>query len=292
MSSFIRIGGVPEHYNAPFHKVSDEKMFEWKSYPGGTGAMLEALEKSEIDLAVVLTEGAIKHALCTNGSVRILGTFVNNPLPWGVHVSPNSGITCMSDLNAKISNLTFGISRYGSGSHLMAIVHSASQKGSQLPKFKIVNNMDGAAKAMEAREIDVFLWDIATADKYSRSGVWHVIGEVCGDWPSFVFVVRENTERSELDRMVKIFESLGNAAKSLKNGQNESVKYLCETHGITQIQSENFLKQISWNCKPELSRKVIKTVVDSLRVSGIVSDDQAQGSDTLITFPVRCRIVE
>ena len=294
MSSSIRIGGVPEHYNAPFHKLMDsnENLFQWKSYPGGTGAMLEALENRDIDLAVLLTEGAIKHALCTNGSVRILGTFVNNPLPWGVHVSPKSGIKNMSELNAKISNCVFGISRFGSGSHLMAIVHAASLHGSSMPQFKIVHNMDGAAKAMEVGEIDVFLWDVATADKFARQGVWHVIGQVAGDWPSFVFVVRNDVDELVLEKMTAIIDSLKHAAISLTNGQEESVQYLCTKHGITETQSTEFLREISWNCNLELSKKVIDTVVESLFVSGIVTREQANQSESLVIHPTRCRSIE
>ena len=294
----IRIGGVPEHYNAPFHKVLDNaapsNLFEWKSYPGGTGAMLEALETNEIDLAIVLSEGAIKHSLCTNGSVRILGTYVNTPLFWGVHVSPTSGIDSMKDLNERISNLTFGVSRFGSGSHLMAIVHAASLGLSdRLPKFQIVNNMDGAAKSMNAGEIDVFLWDIPTADKYTRTGVWNVIGQVSGDWPSFVFVVRQSEDKNILNEIVKIIQLVEDAAAAIQTGGIESEQYLCAKHGITENQSKEFLDKISWNCKLELSRKVVRTVVDSLRVSGIVGGEHVTDSpESVIAHPTQCKLIE
>jgi hypothetical protein len=56
--------------------------------------------------------------------------------------------------------------------------------------------MVGARDAMNQNLIDVFLWDISTADVYARSGDWKCIGKVNGDWPAFVFAVRNETVRA------------------------------------------------------------------------------------------------
>jgi len=63
----LRIGGVPEHFNYPWYlTLKDKKYHEvginlrWKDFDGGTGAMIEALNNQQIDLAVVLTEGIVK----------------------------------------------------------------------------------------------------------------------------------------------------------------------------------------------------------------------------------------
>ncbi len=34
-------------------------IYEWIDYPGGTGAMVEALRNGELDVAIMLTEGAV-----------------------------------------------------------------------------------------------------------------------------------------------------------------------------------------------------------------------------------------
>jgi len=48
----IRIGGVPEHFNLPWHRTIANKDFEtkgidlqWADYPGGTGAMMQDLRE-------------------------------------------------------------------------------------------------------------------------------------------------------------------------------------------------------------------------------------------------------
>jgi hypothetical protein len=56
--------------------------------------------------------------------------------------------------------VTFGISRFGSGSHLMALLYAKTLGDLRSePLFKVVNTMQGAREAMLNKEIDVFLWD-------------------------------------------------------------------------------------------------------------------------------------
>lgn len=85
----IRIGGVPEHFNLPWHLAIEDGMFasqgielEWIDFPEGTGAMNKALRDKEIDLAVILTGGIIKDIAAGNPS-KILQLFVSSPLQWG-----------------------------------------------------------------------------------------------------------------------------------------------------------------------------------------------------------------
>ena len=270
----MRIGGVPEHYNGPIHKaMAGFPDSEWLSYPSGTGAMLEALDKDELDLAVMLMEGAVKHAVC-NDSVRLIGTYVDNPLPWGVHVR---SISSMEELNEKIPDLTFGISRYGSGSHLMAIVH-ANSIGKSSPKFKVVNTMKGARDAMVAGEIDVFLWDITTADVYTKQGDWKCIGEISGDWPAFVFVVQKSSSSLLLNKIKEFIGSLHKECKAMKTEKSSSGKYLCDKYGISIDQANDFLEKINWNSTLSVDDSNIKSVVRSLHSCNIIPSDHVDRS--------------
>ena len=71
----VSIGGVPEHFNLAWYLTLKEGAYKreginlrWKDYPGGTGDMCEALRNSDIDLAVILTEGIIKDIVDGNPS--------------------------------------------------------------------------------------------------------------------------------------------------------------------------------------------------------------------------------
>ncbi|NNJ56705.1 MAG: ABC transporter substrate-binding protein, partial [Bacteroidia bacterium] len=89
----IRVGGVPEHFNYPWHYGIQNSIFkkndlavEWQDVKGGSGAMCSMLEKNELDVALVLTEGIVKH-IHNGGTARIIQLFVKSPLIWGVHSS-------------------------------------------------------------------------------------------------------------------------------------------------------------------------------------------------------------
>jgi sulfonate transport system substrate-binding protein len=270
----MRIGGVPEHYNGPIHKTMERfPQAEWVSHPSGTGAMLEALDKDELDLAVVLMEGAVKHAVC-NDSVRLIGTYVDNPLPWGVHVA---SISSMKELNEDIENLTFGISRFGSGSHLMAIVH-ANSIGKPVPKFKVVNTMKGARDAMVAGEVDVFLWDITTADVYTKQADWKCIGEISGGWPAFVFVVQRGASGPLLTTVRKFIEALHIECSKMKEQKNSSCRYLCEKYGISEKQASDFLEKINWNSSFCVEDSKIQSVVKALHACNIIPSNNVDRS--------------
>ena len=113
----LKIGGVPEHFNYPWYLALKNKEFtqqginlRWKDFPGGTGDMCQALRSGETDIAIILTEGIIKDIIDGNPS-KILQTYVNTPLIWGIHVAENSTFQNIGDLEGK----RIAISRYGSG---------------------------------------------------------------------------------------------------------------------------------------------------------------------------------
>ena len=70
---------------------------------------------NEIDIAVLLTEGIVTDIINGNQS-KIVHTYVQSPLIWGVHVPYNSNFHSVKDLE----NQRIAISRYNSGSHLMS----------------------------------------------------------------------------------------------------------------------------------------------------------------------------
>ena len=120
----LRVGGVPEHFNTPWHTAHARGAFEdagldieWREFPGGTGAMTKALREGSVDVALALTEGLVadQHR---GAPYSLLGTYVSTPLTWGVHVAADSAARSMSDLD----DARYAVSRVGSGSHLMAQV--------------------------------------------------------------------------------------------------------------------------------------------------------------------------
>ena len=63
----IRIAGVPEHFNLPWHLAIENGDFkkeaidlQWTDVPEGTGKMCQMLRDGSTDIAIILTEGIVK----------------------------------------------------------------------------------------------------------------------------------------------------------------------------------------------------------------------------------------
>ena len=132
----IRIGGVPEHFNLPIHLAQENGEFksrgvniEWTTFKGGTGQMTRALREGEVDACILLTEGIITDIIRGNPS-KIISLYVTTPLIWGIHTGAANPLRHYPGIFDK----KYAISRFGSGSHLMAIV-DANSKG--IPCLKI-----------------------------------------------------------------------------------------------------------------------------------------------------------
>ena len=92
----VKIIGVPEHFNLPWHLALEDNAFkdrgiqlEWTDIPEGTGKMTQMLQHGEADLGVILTEGVIK-SISQGNPVKIVQEYVSSPLLWGIHVDANS----------------------------------------------------------------------------------------------------------------------------------------------------------------------------------------------------------
>ena len=128
----IRLAGVPEHFSAPILLAIERGMFraagidvQWHEVKQGTGLMLQHLKSHSVDCIVALTEGLMTDIVRDSKSdVKLIGTYVESKLRWAISVGHDSPIKSIDQLQ----HTRFGISRYGSGSQLMAHV-LAEQRG-------------------------------------------------------------------------------------------------------------------------------------------------------------------
>ena len=108
----------------------------------------------------MLTEGAVAHIVNNNANgVKLYGMYVTSPLIWGIHTSAirnKDKVACVDDLKG----MTYAISRFGSGSHLMAFV-DAKQRGWDVSslKFHVVGSLEGSRKALKEGDADIWLWE-------------------------------------------------------------------------------------------------------------------------------------
>src|SRR4029079_6392690 len=159
--TLLRIGGVPEHFNLPWHIALDggaaraaRVEVQWQDFPDGSGAMAQALREQRLDVAMLLTEGAV--AGIAAGGFKIVSLYTESPLLWGIHVPASSRFRTV----AHLAGARYAISRKGSGAHLMAAVHAREQgwPADELD-LVLVRNLAGAIEAFASGAADVFFWE-------------------------------------------------------------------------------------------------------------------------------------
>lgn len=215
----IKIGGVPEHFNLPWHLAIEDGAFkkagidlQWQDIPEGTGRMSKLLREKELDVACILTDGIVKDIAAGNAS-RILQVYVASPLLWGVHAP---GTIEASNVR-QLEDAKFAISRYGSGSHLMSYL-LAKKYGwdSDELQFEPVNTLDGAVEALSANKAQLFLWERYMTQPIVDDGIFKRLETIATPWPSFVIAATENCIKEKELALAKMLQIINRYTADFK----------------------------------------------------------------------------
>lgn len=229
----IKIAGVPEHFNLPWHLCIDNGEFEsiginleWTDVPEGTGKMCQMLRDGSTDIAVILTEGIVKDINAGNPS-KIVQVYVESPLIWGIHVNAKSKFKSIADLD----NTRIAISRYGSGSQLMAYVNANNQgwKTDNL-QFEVVNTIDGAVEALRNGTADYFMWERFMTKPLVDKGIFRRVGDCPTPWPCFVIAVRDEVLKKHSTTIAQILEVINLTTQEFKDIPNIDITLASRYH--------------------------------------------------------------
>ncbi|MFY8181396.1 MAG: substrate-binding domain-containing protein [Flavobacterium sp.] len=261
----IKIAGVPEHFNLPWHLCIENGEFEavgidlqWTDVPEGTGKMCQMLRDGETDIAVILSEGIVKDINAGNPS-KIVQVYVESPLIWGIHVAANSKFKTLSDLE----NKKVAISRLGSGSQLMAYVNANNQGwNTENLQFEIVNTIDGAVESLTKGESDYFMWERFMTKPLVDNGVFRRIDDCPTPWPCFVIAVREEILKKHPNVIAQILEIINITTQEFK--EIPSIDRTLATKYHQKIEDiQEWLRLTEWSQKP-LSEKMLNKIQNQL----------------------------
>ncbi|RTZ07144.1 ABC transporter substrate-binding protein [Flavobacterium bomense] len=248
----IKIAGVPEHFNLPWHLAIESGDFEkenidlqWTDVPEGTGKMCQMLRDGETDIAIILTEGIVKDILAGNPS-KIVQLYVESPLIWGIHVAANSNYKTVADLE----NTKVAISRLGSGSQLMAYVNADNQSRlhsgwkTDTLQFEIVNTIDGAVEALTNGTADYFMWERFMTKPLVDKDIFRRIADCPTPWPCFVIAVREEFLENNpvliskilaiINQTTEDFKDIPSIDKTLASNYHQKIEDIQEWLSLTQ----------------------------------------------------------
>jgi len=262
----LRIGGVPEHFNLPWHLALELGEparlgvdLHWHDYPDGSGAMAAALRRGELDAALLLTEGAIA-AIADGGGFKVASLYTESPLIWGIHVPASSRLRTVGD----IRGARYAISRRGSGSHLMAFVH-AGQQGWPLEALDlvIVRNLAGAIDAFAAGAADVFFWEKFMTKPLVDAGQFRRVGEFVAPWPAFVLCVADVARAEQRVALAALLKTVLTQAEALVARPDAAAliggRYRLEPRDVTE-----WLAATRWSRSPGVAADDLRVVVAAL----------------------------
>lgn len=274
-STVLRIGGVPEHFNLPWRlAVADDAFADtpirFTEYPQGTGELTRALRDNELDVALVLTEGAVLDVL-KNDATRLVKVYVDSPLTWGIHVAATSRIRSIDQARGK----RVAISRYGSGSHLISIV-DALQRGWPIDdmQFVVVDNLDGARDALPSGKADVFLWEKHMTQPLVDSGEFRRVGTRVVPWPAFVVSVRRDVLAKRATAVRDVLDIAARYARNLKR-RVSAPRLIADTYGLAWDDARAWLDEVRWSAGYRRPTGALKRVIAALQAQGAIDPGTA-----------------
>lgn len=273
-NNLLRLGGVPEHFNLPIHLAHERGEFAqrgiqlaWTTYTGGTGEMTQALRSGEIDACILLTEGIITDIFRGNPS-KIISNYVISPLIWGIHTGAGNPLSNHLDIFDK----KFAISRFGSGSHLMAIVDAVSKDQRILEEqFHVIKDLDGALASLQVLETDVFYWEKYTTKPYVDSGQLKRIGEFLTPWPCFVIAATDEILKTQPENIIRMLRTIHDATDRFMQDK-QAIPLVSKRYGQKRQDVERWYHSTEWAIHGWVSDKMLENVVFALRTAGIVGE--------------------
>ena len=277
----IRIGGVPEHFNLPWHLALEDDAFakaginlEWQDIPEGTGRMSKLLREKKLDVACILTDGIVKDIIAGNPS-RILQVYVSSPLLWGVHAPA----AIEADDTRQLEDATIAISRYGSGSHLMSYL-LAKKHGWDTDEiaFKPVDTLDGAVNALSNNEAQLFLWERYMTQPIVDKGIFKRLETIATPWPSFVIAATQDCIAEKEMALAKMMQVINNYTVDFKEIPN--IDITIASHYDLQVGDvQQWLMRTEFS-DGQLWESTVDIILEEFQNTGII--DKKVGMEDLI----------
>jgi ABC-type nitrate/sulfonate/bicarbonate transport system substrate-binding protein len=216
------------------------------------------LRDGETDIAIILTEGIVKDIVGNNPS-SIVQVYVESPLIWGIHVGAHSSYQTLADLE----NTKAAISRYGSGSHLMAYVNAQNENwNTEKLRFEIVNTIDGAVDALTNGTADYFMWERFMTQPIVDNGIFRRVADCPTPWPCFVIAVRNEFLDNNKQTIALLLEIINNTTSEFKDIPSIDRTLASKFHQKTE-DIQQWLSLTKWSQKP-LEKKVLNKIQNQL----------------------------
>ena len=227
--------------------------------------MCAMLRNDEVDLAILVTEGAVRDIL--NGAPNhIVATYVDTPLTWGVHVGAHTAITKPSELKS----VPFAISRFNSGSHLAAMSYAQAHGWTRAEgDLEVVNDLAGAAERLKAAEPIAFLWEKYTTKHLVDAGALRRVDEHVSPWPSFAIVATEAILADHSKDVQRLLKVIRDQAAGLMQ-KKTAPEIIAQRYKMSVDDARAWFSGVRWNTDGKVDQEALVRVAATLMEVGIL----------------------
>ncbi|WWC86776.1 uncharacterized protein L201_001655 [Kwoniella dendrophila CBS 6074] len=293
MTTKLKIGWHREHFLSPLLQFADKdknETFEPVECPGGTGEMQVKLKNGEIDLCIALTDALIAGLANGQNSYKLVGRYIASPLRWAIITGRDSKYNSVDDLKGT----TFGISRLGSGSQVMASVLSLNEGWTEeeQPKFKVNGQFKPLRDSVNSGETSVFLWEWFTTKPYVDSGEVRFIGSVYTPWPCWHIAASPSASSQKIQTFLESLQPYVQNFNSEKAREKEDIDFVTSYFGHQREDVIEWLKTVKWEEEIlQVKESVVRETLRVLAKAGVVKlEAEKLDIDTFVNTEV-ARIV-
>ncbi|MFM7310811.1 MAG: hypothetical protein ACKOZY_09395, partial [Flavobacteriales bacterium] len=262
-------------YNLPWTLAAERDIFSsesielvWTMYAGGTGAMTAALERDELDVAILLTEGFLAAAAQGLRS-KIVKVSIDTPLIWGIYTGQDS-----TQHDVRFDHAPrIAISRHGSGSHIMPMIH-AHRMGIQLEHnpWVVVNSLRGAVDSLTANASDYFYWERFMTRPHVLSSELRKLGEFAAPWSSFLIIATERALKEKGDTILQLLKIMNEECIRFKQ-ENSSVVQIAKRFDMSLPEARTWIHDTQWNFDFSIRKQDLQEAIQALNAVGLLNDD-------------------
>jgi ABC-type nitrate/sulfonate/bicarbonate transport system substrate-binding protein len=196
-----------------------------------------------------------------------MSLYTESPLLWGIHVPADSRLTSVAD----VCGARYAISRRGSGSHLMAVVHAQAQGWPVTGlDFVTIGNLDGAVEAFAAGTADVFFWEKFMTQPVVDAGRFRRVGEFAAPWPAFVVCVADAAGAEQGDALVRSLTLVLGEAGALR-ARPDAAAVIAARYGLAPSAVTQWLAATRWSARVGVAPDDVEPACAALSSLGVLT---------------------
>jgi ABC-type nitrate/sulfonate/bicarbonate transport system substrate-binding protein len=195
-------------------------------------------------------------------------------LGWALSAGKNS----KHDSIDTLYKTNVAISRYGSGSHIMAFVLADQRewlKKNEKPfDFTVLHNFKAMRDAVNDGSCDYFMWETFTTKPYHDSGEIKRIGQITPPWPAFLFAAHTDLLASDKEGLKRVLGAIQRATQLfMDQKEDESVKHVMRILEYPEEDVRRWFKTVHYAADhQQVSRNALNITLSTLLNADVVSE--------------------